>query len=244
MYSLLICDDEELSRTGLSEYVSLLREDFEIIGYAKDGIEAIAKIVDLKPQVVLMDINLPFKDGLEVIETVKESETIVQYIIVSGYSDFAYAQRAIRLSVVDYLLKPVNRKALAKALDNCVMQIQNNEQLSHIIPPQQVESTLSLSIMKMIDESFKNPDFSLEAIAKKHNFSTSYISKLIKKEAGMSFNDIINTKRLSYAKDLLKNDPSLSINEISDIVGYSSQHYFSKVFKKAVGLTPVEYRNN
>ena len=118
MYSLLICDDEELSRTGLSEYVSLLREDFEIIGYAKDGIEAIAKIVDLKPQIVLMDINLPFKDGLEVIETVKESETIVQYIIVSGYSDFAYAQRAIRLSVVDYLLKPVNKKALAKALDN------------------------------------------------------------------------------------------------------------------------------
>ena len=74
MYKLLICDDEELSREGLSEYVKSIRNDIEIIGYGRDGIEAISKISDLKPQIVLMDINLPFKDGLEVIETVKESE--------------------------------------------------------------------------------------------------------------------------------------------------------------------------
>ncbi len=99
MYKLLICDDEELSREGLSEYVKSIRNDIEIIGYGRDGIEAISKISDLKPQIVLMDINLPFKDGLEVIETVKESEQQLFYIIVSGYSDFAYAQKAIRLGV-------------------------------------------------------------------------------------------------------------------------------------------------
>ena len=126
MYTLLICDDEELSREGLTEYVKSIRNDIEIIDYAKDGIEAISKISDLKPQIVLMDINLPFKDGLEVIETAKESEHLAQYIIISGYSDFNYAQKAIRLGVVDYLLKPVNRLSLAKAIYNCIIQIVNN----------------------------------------------------------------------------------------------------------------------
>ena len=243
MYTLLICDDEELSREGLTEYVKSIRNDIEIIDYAKDGIEAISKISDLKPQIVLMDINLPFKDGLEVIETAKESEHLAQYIIISGYSDFNYAQKAIRLGVVDYLLKPVNRLSLAKAIDNCIIQIVNNLHLSSIVPPVQLESKLTVSIMKMIDEQFCNPSLSLESIAKKFNFSSSYISKLIKKDTGMSFNEIINTKRLNYARELLRKEMDLSINEISEKVGYSSQHYFSRIFKQTTGLTPIEYRN-
>lgn len=244
MYKLLICDDEELSREGLSEYVKSIRNDIEIIGYGRDGIEAISKISDLKPQIVLMDINLPFKDGLEVIETVKESEQQLFYIIVSGYSDFAYAQKAIRLGVIDYLLKPVNRLSLAKAIDNCIVQIQNNEHLSAIKPPVQMESKLNISIMKMIDECFNDPSFSLESIAKKYNFSACYISKLIKKETGISFNEIVNNKRLNYARELLKKEKELSINEISERAGYSSQHYFSRLFKQETGLTPLEYRNS
>lgn len=242
MYRLLICDDEAISREGLTEYVKSIRNDIEIVGYGKDGIEAIGKITDLKPQIVLMDINLPFKDGLEVIETVKESEQQVFYIIVSGYSDFAYAQKAIRLGVVDYLLKPVNKLSLAKAIDNCIVQIQNNEHLSAIVPPVQMESRLNISIMKMIDECFCDPSFSLESIAKKYNFSSSYISKLIKKETGTSFNEIINNRRLNFARELLKKEKGLSINEISERAGYSSQHYFSRIFKQQTGLTPIEYR--
>lgn len=95
----------------------------------------------------------------------------------------------------------------------------------------------------MIDEQFCNPSFSLESIAKKFNFSSSYISKLIKKDTGMSFNEIINTKRLNYARELLRKEMDLSINEISEKVGYSSQHYFSRIFKQTTGLTPIEYRN-
>lgn len=243
MYTLLICDDEELSREGLTKYVKSIRNDIEIIDYAKDGIEAITKISDLKPQIVLMDINLPFKDGLEVIETAKECEHLAQYIIISGYSDFNYAQKAIRLGVADYLLKPVNRLSLAKAIDNCIIQIANNLHLSSIVPPVQLESKLTVSIMKMIDEQFCNPSFSLESIAKKYNFSSSYISKLIKKDTGMSFNEIVNTKRLNYARELLKKEMDLSINEISEKAGYSSQHYFSRIFKQTTGLTPIEYRN-
>ncbi|MGN1406310.1 MAG: response regulator [Erysipelotrichaceae bacterium] len=242
MYRLLICDDEAISREGLTEYVKSIRNDIEIVGYGRDGIEAINKVINLKPQIVLMDINLPFKDGLEVIETVKETEQQVFYIIVSGYSDFNYAQKAIRLGVVDYLLKPVNRSALAKAIDNCIVQIQNNEHLSSIVAPVQMESKLNISIMKMIDECFNDPSFSLESIAKKYSFSSSYISRLIKKETGTSFNEIVNTRRLNYARELLKNDRSLSINEVSEKAGYSSQHYFSRIFKQETGLTPVEYR--
>lgn len=97
-------------------------------------------------------------------------------------------------------------------------------------------------ILNYIDENYTSPDISIGEIADKVHFTPNYISLLIKQEMGEDFIDIIINKRIEKAKDLMF-DLSLKIYEISQKVGYTDANYFSKVFKKVVGITPVEFKN-
>ena len=72
--------------------------------------------------------------------------------------------------------------------------------------------------------------------------SPFYLSKIIKKQTGKSFTDIVIAKRIARAKELLKSDKS--IKEVTFEAGFNSQNYFAKIFKKSVGITPTEYKNN
>ncbi|MFI3214695.1 MAG: response regulator [Eubacteriales bacterium] len=135
MLEIFIVEDELILLNSLSKKISDLNSDYKIVGTATNATDAISQIPQVMPDVVLTDIRMPGKDGLELINTLKPLFPSLLFVIISGYSDFTYAKRAISLSVVDYLLKPINMNDLRKCLETCIKKIENKKDSNHYKHP-------------------------------------------------------------------------------------------------------------
>jgi two-component system, response regulator YesN len=106
MIKLLIVDDEEEIRSGIRDIIDWESNDICVCGEASNGVEALKLIDELSPDILLIDIRMPVKNGLEVIEAIAERKLSVRSIVLSGYDDFSYAQKSMKFGASDYLLKP------------------------------------------------------------------------------------------------------------------------------------------
>lgn len=398
MYKLLIADDESIIRKGLKKVIDWQKLNIEVVGEAEDGEVALNLIEKLKPDIILLDICMPFLNGLELIKKIKDIDKNFIIIIVTGYDEFKYTHEALKLKVFDYLLKPINKEDLnniiLKALqelnkdnerknyitwanrqlnenlnslrenffnnlisgnikelnvkkemnffkiklgDNIgiiiikVIEKLNTEVISKkwdrpllnfaiknmayellqkfnpvyaftddennvviitnlnnvdkwvkigalieekffqylhytVVTEEQgisggilkIESAYKsmrkeinkktefkpvvLLAIKFIDNNYCENDLSLEAVSKRLCLSSSYLSKLIKEETGLSFVDYVTSIRIKKAISIM-DDPTVKIYQVAELVGYSNQHYFCKAFKKVTGLSPTEYRS-
>lgn len=116
MYKVLIVDDEYFPREALKETIPWEKYGCLVCGEAKNGMEGIEKAIDLKPDIILADINMPFMDGLDMIMNLQKTLPDILYAIVTGYSEFEYAKRGIELGVEDFILKPVDDCEMIKTL--------------------------------------------------------------------------------------------------------------------------------
>lgn len=116
MFRILVVDDERTVRESMKNYLIRQKDLFTEVLVAGDGVEALKVLENSKPQIVLTDINMPYMDGLEFLEILRKRYQDITVIILSGYDEFSYAQRAMRSGVEYYLLKPVNRKELLNLL--------------------------------------------------------------------------------------------------------------------------------
>ncbi|PWV88443.1 two-component system response regulator YesN [Paenibacillus cellulosilyticus] len=116
MYKVLIVDDEPSIREGMTTLIEWESFGFEVCGTAANGREALAKADELQPDLMLVDIRMPGINGLELIERIREKGSDCHFLILSGYSDFDYAKKAIGFRVDGYLLKPVDEKELCESL--------------------------------------------------------------------------------------------------------------------------------
>ncbi|SEN88845.1 two component transcriptional regulator, AraC family [Amphibacillus marinus] len=117
MDKIVIIDDEQFVRKGIIALVDWDKINYQVVGEASNGEDALDLILQKEPDVVLTDIRMPVYDGLKLIQYVKESvQKVPKFIILSGYNDFKYAQRAVRLGVNDFILKPVDREELEQTL--------------------------------------------------------------------------------------------------------------------------------
>lgn len=112
MFTVLIADDEPIIRRGIKKLVNWEGLGFSIIGETGDGLSTLEFILKNHPQLVLLDIKMPEIDGLEVMRKAREAGYNGKVIILSGYSDFTYAQEALRYNVKSYLSKPVESQLL------------------------------------------------------------------------------------------------------------------------------------
>lgn len=113
---LLIVDDERWILLGLKHIIEQMETAFDRIDMAGHADEALAMMEELRYDLVITDIKMPGISGLEFIEEAKRRALCERFVVLSGYSDFEYAQCAIRNSVVDYLLKPIDKNELARML--------------------------------------------------------------------------------------------------------------------------------
>lgn len=116
LLNVLIVDDESIVREGLKNVINWASLGFCICSDASTGEEAIEKIAKYNPNLVLLDIRMPVMDGIELMDKVRSSGFTGDFIILSGYSDFKYAQTALHYGVSFYLMKPIDEVALEKAV--------------------------------------------------------------------------------------------------------------------------------
>ncbi|AFH63190.1 response regulator transcription factor [Paenibacillus caseinilyticus] len=117
MYKLLIIDDEPIIRQGLRSIIDWERYDIRLCGEADNGIDGLRLCGELAPDLVIIDVKMPGLDGLEVIEEARAKGLVCDFIVLSGYSEFSYAQKATEFGVRSYLLKPVEQEDLVKRVD-------------------------------------------------------------------------------------------------------------------------------
>jgi two-component system, response regulator YesN len=112
MLKVLIADDEPKIRKGLKNSLNWNEIGLEVVGEAEDGEIALNMAKELQPDIMLVDIRMPFLNGLDLIEKLKEALPGCLVIVITGHDEFIFVQRAIRLKVFDYLLKPINKNQL------------------------------------------------------------------------------------------------------------------------------------
>ncbi|WP_434639933.1 response regulator [Thermoanaerobacterium thermosaccharolyticum] len=156
MIKLLIADDEQIVLDSLKFIIENNCHDVDVIGFAKSGREAIEKADALRPDVIFMDIRMPGIDGIEAIKRIKEIHNDIEFVIITAYDYFNYAKEAIKLDVVDYLLKPMNKnkvidtvlkvkKIVESKRENMIRELEMKEKMITILPHLESEMIYSLA---------------------------------------------------------------------------------------------------
>ncbi|MDY5956349.1 MAG: helix-turn-helix domain-containing protein [Frisingicoccus sp.] len=235
----LLVDDEMMIREGFKRLFDWKAHDCEIVGEAADGMEALAKIDTLGPDIVIMDINIPILSGLKVIEISRKKHPEIAGVIVSGYDDFSYCQQALRLKITDYILKPVNYEEFGKCIDNLKVSL-FEQRVSSPNKPEKQEQRVIAAITRYLREHLES-EISLSVLSEEFHMNPQYISQLFKNEIGVGFLTYLTSIRMEKAKSLLLTT-SLSVAEIAEETGYNDYRVFTKVFKKTEGITPSQFR--
>lgn len=131
-YRILIVEDEEIESSALTMMLKYNRQDIQEIRCAANGIQALELYRSFQPDIVLMDINLPGVNGLDVIRQMQMLPGTAYFVIISAHSQFSYAQEAMRLDVQDFLVKPIRLEDINRVLDSLVQEIeQSRSQKEH-----------------------------------------------------------------------------------------------------------------
>ena len=231
---LLIAEDEDSIRNGIVKYVQLHTDRFDTVLAARNGQEAVDIIFRDRPQIMCLDIQMPVMSGIEVMEEASRTGLLPYTIVLSGYGEFEYCQRALRYGAKNYLLKPVRSSDILNMLITAADLIEG-------IPEEAIDKNniVERAIRFMQDNYHKN--LRLNDVAEKVGISPGYLSTLISKNKDRVFVDLLNEIRIERACTYLEQG-TLKTYEIAYKVGFQDEKYFSKVFKKIMGMTPAEYR--
>lgn len=247
MRQLLIADDEKIIREGIAKLIQTSNLPVTIVGQAANGRQALEMMHSTHPELVIIDITMPAITGLDVIEQAKEFLPASKFIIISGHDSFPFAQKAIELGAFHYLLKPIKRNQLLSVVEHALETLEKKEEVSTGTDITSVSDAANGTVCKKalayINDHHCDSNMSLILVADKFHISQSYLTRMIKKNTNLSFTEYLNKLRIQQAIFLLSSREDLLIAQIADLVGYSSQHYFSRVFKNHTGVSPIEYRN-
>ena len=237
----LLVDDEVMIREGFKQLFDWQAHDCDVVGEAGDGMEALTQIDTLRPDIVIMDINIPIMNGLKVIQLSRIKHPNTAFVIVSGYDDFSYCREALRLQITDYILKPVNYEEFGTCIDNLKISLFERRVSSAAEPEKQEERAIT-GITRYLQEHLAE-EISLSVLAEQFHLNPQYISQLFKSEIGVNFLVYLTNIRMEKAKKLLLST-ALSIAEVAEQSGYGDYRVFTKVFKKSEGITPSQYRRD
>lgn len=229
--NLLIVDDEKNIRLGLKLGIDWAALGIGEVYAACDGIEAITLLQEHPIHIIITDVRMPGIDGLELCARVSTLYPNTQMIILSGYSEFSYAQKAVRYGASEYLLKPVKIQELSECVKRCAEKIkQQNSIRSAAYMEEQSQRVRSLlaeqgeyaARIKSYTGLAKHERFfgQTELSIQKNSYSNIVLQAL----------DFINQ---NYTRDL-------SVDLVAEHVG-KSNNYFSSLFKKETGLSFTRY---
>ena len=245
-YKIVIAEDEELQLNSLVKKVEKFCPGFTVVGTAQTGSQAYKLICEKSPDILISDIRMPVMTGIELMEKARIMFPELQFIIISGFSEFEYARSAIRLQVSDYLLKPVETEELQKALNKIRLKLQERAQEESAAfngdSENKTAEQVAFAVIEYLQHHY-NEEVNLNQIASALHYSPSYLTKIFVQQYDTTPSKYMISLRMQKAQQLLAHNPELSVRQIGETVGYPEQGYFSRIFKKYVGVSPLEYRS-
>ena len=127
MYSVFLVEDEIVTREGIRNSIPWKSTPYTLAGEAPDGEIALPALRDIKPDILITDIKMPFMDGLALARIMKRDQPWIKIIILSGHDEFEYAQQAISIGVEEYLLKPISAQDMLASLEKVTREIEQEK---------------------------------------------------------------------------------------------------------------------
>ena len=150
---IVIVEDEAPIREGMEKILKKLSPSYVLAGKACDGLEGLEVIRREKPDVVIMDIRMPDMDGLTMLEKLREEGVTSKAVILSAYSDFSYAKRAMELGVSNYLLKPVKIQELRKVLQQMEEEVREENSQETLLSLENIARSALTGILEKTEET-------------------------------------------------------------------------------------------
>ena len=256
MFKVLIAEDEDAIRRGLVHTINWIDMGCDVVASARNGAEGLQMIRAHTPDIVLADIKMPHMNGFEMIEAALK-ECFFKAVILTSYSEFAYAKRAIGLQVSDYLLKPVDENILRKVIARICGELNVHYHYSEIAekikasPVGELERWdiyqsqhaprniyVKKAVQKIVDHYQEK--ISIEIIAKEMGVSGSYLSRKFKEYFGKSYLEALNQYRIQQSIRLL-GEGTYRVYEVAFLCGFNEYKHFCTVFKRYTDMSPNQF---
>lgn len=249
--TVLIVDDEPRTREGVrktldAEWAGELR-----LLTAGSAAEAMGIMEEQPVHLLITDIRMPEITGLAMVEAQLSRGIKPLVIVISGHAVFDYAQHAIRLGVVQYLLKPLEKRKLVEAVKQALDLDKSRERqqtLERVVDARLLEASGEdapaggpVEKAKRYVEERLGSAPGLKEVAEHVHLNASYFSYLFKEQTGLTFSEYVSRRKLQKGKELLLMT-RLPVHEIAERVGYQNSKSFIKVFKEYMGTSPNQYR--
>lgn len=254
--NLLIVDDEILAIQGLVDDMDWKKLDFDEVFTANSYAQAVNIMNKQEIDVLLCDIEMPLRSGVELVRWAKERKPELECIFLTCHAEFSFAKQAIQMGCLDYILKP----AETEEVENCLKKATEKLRSLRKLPEKECgreEPSVSRTAEKIIGDSPRTKDavelaefyimqhltenLSLEEVAAEACVSPTHLTRLFKKRHQMGVVDFVTEKKMALAEELMTQE-NLTVSYIASKLGYSNYSYFTKVFKKYTGKTPTEYK--
>ena len=231
---IVVIDDNKPTADRIANSIPWNKMGCEVVGVAYDGLSGKKIITQYLPDIVIIDIQMPYLSGLEIIEFTRPLIPHSKVIFISAYDEFEYAFKAIKLRAYDYLIKPFSQNDLVQVITKVVHELEGTQkaEVRHSDP---IVERIAAYLDAHISENI-----TLGHLSRIFGLSTGHLSQLIRQETGMRLSELAAQMRIEKAKMLLVNS-EYNVGEISAMVGYKNYVMFYKAFKKEEGISPTEY---
>lgn len=241
MRTLLIVDDELLIADGLCE---LLARSFSgrLNVLCRYSAAAALQVAQEQPvDILLTDINMPNVSGLELHRSMQALHPSCLVIYLTGYSDFEYARTALDQHAYAYILKGEGDDVVISIVEQALSQLSEPEPEIGSDSETEDDGKDRIRFLQDYIRNHLNEDLSLNRLAEFSHLHPVYLSRVFKEITGITVGDFINRTRLEKVESLLKTS-RLTVLEISRKLGFATDNYFCRWFRKQTGMSPHQYR--
>lgn len=228
---------------------SLLVENFRVIE-AKTGFEGMEKAFKTIPDIIISDVVMPLKSGLELCKVLKNDEKTshIPIILLTGKTGEANEITGLNTGADDYITKPFNPRTLQIKVQNIIEnrnKIHQRYKQDNLFATKEIATTSAdeaflKKVQKILDQHLSDPEFNAQMFSKLVAMSRMQLHRKMLAYTGLSTSNFIRTQRLMQAKAVLQSS-EYNVNEVAYMVGFSTPSYFIKCFKEMYGQTPLEY---
>lgn len=243
LYSVYLIDDEKWSLFDVAHTCPFEEFGFKIVGENTNAVNAMDAIMQLKPDVVFVDIRMPSISGIDLIHMAKPKIPDTVFIILSGYAEFEYAANALRMGVFDYCLKPMSEDVARELLQRLAahMEQKHIEPSAEDVQEEYISGSAQFTALLQHVNEHINDQLVLGDLAQQFFINVSYCGELFKSVTGDNFTLYVRKRRMQQACELLART-NIPMSQVAVRVGYSDLPYFSRLFTASMGISPSRYR--